>query len=93
MEKQCIDFLAGNDYKWMMGFCGCGFAYFSPQLRRRIMAQGAGWMSDSERFNTEKKHFEQRSDAGKYELGILTRRGYGHWGLWQKICVTGGTER
>ncbi len=81
VEKQCIDFLAGNDYKWMMGFCGCGFAYFSPQLRRRIMAQGAGWMSDSERFNTEKKHFEQRSDAGKYELGYPNAPGIRALGL------------
>ena len=38
-------------------------------------------MSDSERFNTEKKHFEQRSDAGKYELGYPNAPGIRALGL------------
>ena len=69
VRRSHIDFLVGNDYKWMMNFCGTGFAYISPQVRDRIKHWGAGWMSDTERFNTGKKHLDLRPDAGRFEIG------------------------
>ncbi|MBQ6582714.1 MAG: aminotransferase class V-fold PLP-dependent enzyme [Mogibacterium sp.] len=64
-----IDFLVGNDYKWMMNFCGTGFACVSPKVRSLIRHWGAGWLSDTERFNTGKLHLDLRRDAGCYEIG------------------------
>lgn len=64
-----IDFLVGNDYKWMMNFCGTGYAYLSPRLRPMVRHWGAGWMSDVDRFDTQKAHITLRDDAGRFEIG------------------------
>lgn len=64
-----VDFMAGNDYKWMLHYCGTGFAYISKPLQKALKPWGAGWMSDDERFNTQKKQLRLRPDAGRFELG------------------------
>ncbi|MCI8514780.1 MAG: aminotransferase class V-fold PLP-dependent enzyme [Lachnospiraceae bacterium] len=69
VQRSNIDFLVGNDYKWMMNFCGTGYAYISQRVRKQIRHWGAGWMSDTDRFNTTKEHWEPRMDAGRFEIG------------------------
>ena len=69
IQKAGIDFLVGNDYKWMMNFCGTGYAYISPEVQKKIRHWGAGWMSDQDRFDTSKDHLELRKDAGRFEIG------------------------
>lgn len=69
IKKAGIDFLVGNDYKWMLNYCGTGFAFISKKLIGILKQPGAGWMSDDERFNTRKKQLKLRADAGRYELG------------------------
>lgn len=69
VAKAKIDFLVGNDYKWMMNFCGTGYAYISPKVQKLVHHWGAGWMSDAERFNTAKDRLELRGDAGRFEIG------------------------
>lgn len=69
VERWGVDFLVGNDYKWMMNFCGSGYAYVSERLQPLIHHWGAGWMSDTERFNTEKEQLTLREDAGRFEIG------------------------
>lgn len=69
VKKSHIDFLVGNDYKWMMNYCGTGYAYISPKVQRRIRHWGAGWMSDTDRFCTEKLRLNLRRDAGRFEIG------------------------
>ena len=69
VRRSHIDFLVGNDYKWMMNFCGTGYAYVGPRVIELITRWGAGWMSDSERFNTAKETLTLRGDAGRFEIG------------------------
>lgn len=69
VKKSKIDFLVGNDYKWMMNFCGTGYAYIGPKVEPLIRHWGAGWMSDQDRFDTSKSHLQLRQDAGKFEIG------------------------
>lgn len=69
IKKTGIDFLVGNSYKWMLNYCGTGFAFISKKLIGILKQPGAGWMSDDERFNTRKKQLKLRADAGRYELG------------------------
>lgn len=69
VRRSNIDFLVGNDYKWMMNFCGTGYAYVGPQVMKLITRWGAGWMSDTERFNTGKERLTIRQDAGRFEIG------------------------
>ena len=76
-----IDFLIGNDYKWMMNYCGTGYGYISPKLLKSLKQFGAGWMSDDERFNTSKQELSLRDDAGRFELGFPTVSGIYGLGL------------
>lgn len=76
-----IDFLVGNDYKWMMNYCGTGYGYISPKLQKELKQLCAGWLSDDERFNTRKKILCLRSDAGRFELGFPTVSGIYGLGL------------
>lgn len=69
MDAQGIDFLVGNDYKWMMNFCGTGYACVGARIMPLVRRWGAGWMSDTERFNTAKSALELRGDAGRFEIG------------------------
>ena len=75
VERDQIDFLVGNDYKWMMHYSGLGYAYIHPKLREHLHHWGAGWMSDVDRFNTSKEHLVLRRDAGAYEQGYPTVSG------------------
>lgn len=81
VEEMKIDFLIGNDYKWMMNYCGTGYGYISPKLLKSLKQFGAGWMSDDERFNTGKQVLHLREDAGRFELGFPTVSGIYGLGL------------
>lgn len=88
-----IDFLVGNDYKWMMNYSGTGYAYISPALRNDLKQFGAGWMSDKDRFNTEKEFLQLREDAGRFELGFPTASGvYGLGLVAEKYNLSGRYE-
>lgn len=93
VDKQCIDFLAGNDYKWMLHYSGCGFAYISDKLRQIILPYGAGWMSDSYRFDTSRIRLTPRKDAGKYEFGFPCASGVRALGLVAERNVQLGAEQ
>ena len=69
VQRMQIDFLVGNDYKWMMGFCGAGYACISDRLMQELVPWGAGWMSDTHRFDTDRKQLQLRADAGRFEMG------------------------
>lgn len=69
VQKCNIDFMVGNDYKWMQNYSGTGFAYISTKLQSRIKHWGAGWMSDEDRFCIAKSQLTLRSDAGRFEIG------------------------
>ena len=80
-DGSCIDFLVGNDYKWMMNFCGTGYACVGERVMPLIRRWGAGWMSDAERFNTAKARLELRRDAGRFEIGYPNAPGIYGLGL------------
>lgn len=93
VNKSKIDFMVGNDYKWMMNYCGTGYAYVSPMLRGKLKHWGAGWMTDDERFNTSKSVLRVREDAGRYELGYPTASGiYGIGMVAEKYNELGGKD-
>lgn len=92
VEATGIDFLAANDYKWMMNFCGTGYGYVSPALRGQLEQRCAGWMSDSDRADTSKRVLTLRSDAGRYEFGYPNVSGIYGLGLVAKQYTALGGE-
>lgn len=81
VRKSNIDFMVGNDYKWMMNYCGTGIAYIRPEIRRLVKHWGAGWLSDTDRFNINKPRLDIRDDAGRFEIGHLNISGIYGLGL------------
>lgn len=92
VKRSNIDFLVGNDYKWMMNFCGTGYACVKPKVRAMIKHWGAGWMSDTDRFDTAKAHLDLRSDAGRFEIGHQSTDGIYGLGLVADQAVSLGQE-
>ena len=91
VERMGIDFLAANDYKWMMNFCGTGYGYVSPELRGSLHQRSAGWMSDTDRGNTAKLNLTLRADAGQYEAGYPNAPGaYGLGLVAEQYMALGG---
>lgn len=90
VERWGVDLLVGNDYKWMMNFCGTGYAYVSRRLQPLICRWGAGWMSDNDRFNTVKEYLSLREDAGRFEIGYPHADGvYGLGLMAEQYCRLG----
>ena len=92
VARSHIDFLVGNDYKWMMNFCGTGYAYVSHKVRDMVKHWGAGWMSDTDRFDTRKEHISLRDDAGRFEIGHQNTGGIYGLGLVASRLVALGQD-
>lgn len=69
VEEMKVDFLCGSDYKWMMNFCGVGYAYVSPALRAVLKQRGAGWLSVKQLFATGLFEADLADGASRYEMG------------------------
>lgn len=77
VEGMGVDFLAGNNYKWMQGYCGVGYGYYGPRALERLTPRAAGWkshrggihpclpQSGGESF----PHLELYDDARRFEFG------------------------
>ena len=63
------DLIAGNNYKWMQGYCGCGFGYIRKEMQDALKQRAAGWMSDQYRFIQDSDRIQLRSDAERFVLG------------------------
>ncbi|MBR2669228.1 MAG: aminotransferase class V-fold PLP-dependent enzyme [Solobacterium sp.] len=89
VKRMHIDFLAGNDYKWMMNFGGAGYAYVSEQLRNTLKQRTVGWMADTELFKAKKK-LDSVTGAQKYEYGYPNVSGiYGIGQVARRYCELG----
>lgn len=69
VKKVQADLIAGNNYKWMMGYCGTGYGYISRDLWNDIDQKAAGWMSDQYRFYKDSPRLILRNDGGRFEFG------------------------
>ncbi len=70
VKKENIDLLVGNDYKWMMNFCGTGYACVSDRLLGIARNRQAGWFSAENPFNVEKPDYIPKEGAGQFEQGF-----------------------
>ena len=83
-----VDMLAGNDYKWMLNYCGTGFVYIRKELRQSIQQKSAGWMSADDVSSAD--DLVLRQDAGRFELGFPNVSGiYGLGLVAERYCALG----
>ena len=84
-----IDFLANNDYKWMMNYCGTGFGFVTPALCQKLKQRTCGWMADRDLF-VEKETIDLREDAARFEFGYPNVSGiYGLGLVAKRYCELG----
>jgi len=76
-----IDFLAGNNYKWMQGFCGVGFGYFGPRAMARLEPMMAGWRSHQQGLDLSLHTLTLKEDAARFEYGYPNAPGIYAMGL------------
>ena len=69
-EDMGIDFLAGNNYKWMQGFCGVGYGWFSNRALTRLQPLMAGWKSRKDISKLDDLTLELSGTASRYEYGF-----------------------
>lgn len=92
VENLCVDVLAGNDYKWMLNYCGTGYVYIRKELRAHLPQRSAGWMSVDEAGSVGGS-FSLRKDAGRFELGFPNVSGIYGLGLVADRYQTLGGEQ
>lgn len=68
-EAVQADLIAGNNYKWMLGYCGAGYGFIRRNIWKDIEQRTAGWMADENRFYGDSPHIILRDDGGRFELG------------------------
>lgn len=69
VEKDCIDFLAADAHKWMLGHEGIGILYVRQALIEKIEPMLLGWNSVRGRFNFDTIDFKLDPTAARFEEG------------------------
>ncbi len=91
VEKMNIDFLTGNDYKWLMNYGGTGYGYISPALQEALKQRTAGWMGND--FSKGSESLNLKKTAGRFEMGFPAVSSiYGVGLVAEKYCELGGSD-
>jgi len=66
VKSMNIDFLAGNTYKWMLNYCGVGYAFISSTLREKMRPFMAGWRTSRD---VSSLTLDLKPGASRFEYG------------------------
>jgi cysteine desulfurase/selenocysteine lyase len=69
LTATCVDFLAADAHKWLLGPEGIGFLYVSKRVIDRVHPVIVGWHSVVHPLDFEDVDFTLRDDAAKFEEG------------------------
>jgi cysteine desulfurase/selenocysteine lyase len=75
VRASCIDALAADGHKWMMGPEGCAILYISKELQDRVEPVEFGWTNVAAYNDYASRDMTLRPDAGRYEPGTLNTIG------------------
>jgi cysteine desulfurase / selenocysteine lyase len=79
VETACIDALAADGHKWMLGPEGNGILYVRREWLDRIEPVEFGWTNPAQYNDYASRDMTLRPDAGRYECGTLNTVGcFGH---------------
>lgn len=71
VRECCIDALAADSHKWLLGPEGIGMFYCSERLLPRLKPRIVGWTSVKDWANYLDYRLDYREDAGRFECGTL----------------------
>jgi cysteine desulfurase/selenocysteine lyase len=75
VQECCIDALAADGHKWMLGPEGNGVLYVRKKWQDTIRPAEFGWTNPANYFDYGKRDMTLRPDAGRYECGTLNTVG------------------
>jgi selenocysteine lyase/cysteine desulfurase len=71
----CIDALAADGHKWLLGPEGCGILYINQELQAQVRPVEFGWTNVAGYNDYGSRDMALREDAGRYECGTLNTIG------------------
>jgi len=75
VQESCIDFLAADAHKWLLGPEGIGIFYCRKDLIERINPPLVGWKSMQNELNFDNPAFHLKPDALRFEEGSMNHLG------------------
>lgn len=75
VERSCIDALAADGHKWLLGPEGNGILYIRREWQDRIEPAEFGWTNSAAYADYSSRDMALRPDAGRYECGTLNTVG------------------
>src|SRR5579883_989697 len=75
VQACCIDALAADGHKWMLGPEGCAILYISKELQDHVEPVEFGWTNVAGYNDYGSRDMALRPDAGRYEPGTLNTIG------------------
>jgi selenocysteine lyase/cysteine desulfurase len=93
VQRCCIDFLAADAHKWLMGPEGIGIFYCRKGLAEQLEPPLVGWKSVMNEFAFETPVFDLKTDAQRFEEGSLNLMGIIGLGAAIGLLLEAGIER
>ena len=75
VEAACIDALAADGHKWLLGPEGCGILYVRKDRQDSVFPKEFGWTNVAGYNDYASRDMALRADAGRYECGTLNTVG------------------
>ncbi|HXY53205.1 MAG TPA: aminotransferase class V-fold PLP-dependent enzyme [Nitrospirota bacterium] len=75
VKENCIDFLAADAHKWLLGPAGIGIFFCRKDLVERINPPLVGWKSMQNEFDFDNPAFNLKPDALRFEEGSMNHLG------------------
>ena len=69
VESACVDVLAADAHKWMLGPEGIALFYCTPQAREKLRLTQVGWHMYDYPWNFDRKDWSPSSSARRFEAG------------------------
>jgi selenocysteine lyase/cysteine desulfurase len=76
VRETCVDFVAADGHKWMLGPEGAGILYVRHEHLDRLRPLGVGWHSAPPPYDFDQHELTLRPDAARYEGGTLNTVGF-----------------
>lgn len=92
VEQCCIDALAADAHKWLLGVDGVALFYLSERMLQRVQPTVTGWMTVKNPFSFTRSEKEFAPGARRFEPGALNTAGIVGLGASIKLMLSIGTQ-
>ncbi len=92
VEQCCIDALAADAHKWLLGVDGVALFYLSERMLQQVQPTVTGWMTVKNPFNFTSGEKEFAAGAKRFEAGAMNTAGIVGLGASIEMMLKIGTQ-